>query len=128
MRGDAFCAAACPTCGCGRFCAHCGTPVWRFVPVDMGAFSSQVRMMMPPQSWASSAGSTGTPPTPDEKAWVPGCSADGGQDVMMMPTMMPVCLVPAMGGNGHMVPMLDGGVQLQQVLNYLTPMPREHKF
>jgi len=121
------CPAVCPTCGCGRFCAHCGTPVWRVLPMDMAAFAAQ--------AWGASSATPSvrsgeTPTTPDENAWASGCPTDGGHDLAMMP-MMQVCLVPAVmrsydgevaGQTAYMMPMCDRSGYFQPVFPQSSPM------
>jgi len=93
-------AAACPTCGCGRFCAHCGTQVWQLVPMEMVQPMPYVASGQPHLAGAQTPGSAQSGEAPGSQDDAPSpCWADhcAGQTAYV-----PVYFVPAMmqGGPG----------------------------
>lgn len=108
---------ACPTCGCGRFCSSCGTSVWQVKSMDLAtyaAYAAQAQMANPVRknaySWESVTPDSeqgclslaGEPQTP-EAVWALGTCfggrADDGAAGMgfagVVPTLIPMCMVPA---------------------------------
>lgn len=97
-------AGACPTCGAGNFCSHCGAPTWSpQSSMSLGDYSSY--MAAKPSATYTDVGScdsSGHPGTPDSDTqgppWVQWMAFDGNMQprpaAMMPGRLVPVCFTP----------------------------------